>query len=203
MNAVSHGLELEIVKQNWLIAKCRSQEGKEVFRWLGSTNMPHGLNKLQCIKAFKTNSKERGEFFDKSCSAPRFTKFFERYESPETLVDRSLFREDCGVYNMLVTRDPTTNFITLLKKFLLQQTPQEIERFVSVRIKPEMLNDLRTFSQRGWKQRMISLLLANWAFLKHPLIRSLTALDVSENHPFFIMFNMQQFEEPGFVGTCT
>ena len=77
---------------------------------------------------------------------------------------------------------------------------QEIERFVSVRVKPDMLTDLQTFSQRGWKQRMISLLLANWAFLKHPLIRSFTALDVSENHPFFVMFNLQQFEEPGFCG---
>ena len=93
MNAVSHGLELEIVKQNWLTAKCRSQEGKEVFRWLGCTNMPHGLNKLQCIKAFKTNSKERGEFFYKSCSAPRFFWAIRKYQNSgwSQLVQRRLW----------------------------------------------------------------------------------------------------------------
>ena len=34
MNAVSHGLELEIVKQNWLIAKCRSRKRSFSLAWL-------------------------------------------------------------------------------------------------------------------------------------------------------------------------
>ena len=115
LNAGAHGLVLEVVNNSWLVAKCR---GAEVFRWLGPNNVPHGINKLQSLKAFKANKKERQALFAKICASPKFQKVFTNYETLETFAGRHLFQADCELFDELLTRDPTTNFVTQLKKFL-------------------------------------------------------------------------------------
>ena len=115
LNAGAHGLVLEVVNNCWLVAKCR---GAEVFRWLGPNNVPHGINKLQSLKAFKANKKERQALFGKICASPKFQNFFTKYETLETYPGRHLFQADFELFDELLTRDPTTNFVTQLKKFL-------------------------------------------------------------------------------------
>ena len=106
--------------------------------------------------------------------------------------------ESCRLYNDLLTVDTTTGYMATLTKYLLRQEMEQLVSIVIPRVREENHQDVVKFSQKGWKHRIISTLFANWAYLKHPLLCSFTALEVSETTPMSIMFNMKQFKEPSF-----
>ena len=198
MNAGGHGLELNIIHNRWCVLSTR--DPLTVFRWLGPNNIAHGQNKLQALKAFRSNSLERAKLFETITLLPKFSSFFDRYESVGTRASFALFKEDFELYEKLLLSNPTTNFIVQLIRYLCKLSQEKLSNFVLSRLNAEHVNLVQRQIISGHKHSAVSTMLANWAFLKHPLICTFTALEISDKQPFTMLVDMNQFLEPTFFG---
>ena len=186
----AHSLELSIVGDSWLMLACKFKDLMKLVRWLGPGNLCSGQNKLLFVATLKAPKAVRFTLFDRLQNDKNLDNFFASY-------DKTLFFGDCCLYDKLQSEQPH-EYVSQLSEHMFAWAEERLIRYITRRVHPAKQSQVAGLVGANKKNRALALVLSNWSFLKHPLLKRVHMLACDETKPFYLFTQVQQFYDPSF-----